>query len=614
MAHVNTPITRRTALAGAAALALAGKETLAQSATPDPEIASGPITIFQAKKIITLDPDNPEAEYVAVRDGRILGAGPLDTLTGWGDHTLDDTFKDHILTPGLIEAHSHPMEGMVDQVVWVGYYDRLDSKGNVIPGTGSYDEFLAKMKAADARLTDPNAPLIASGWDPIFFSGDADLPDFDAAFLDQVSTTRPIAVWWLSNHVLTVNTQVLTANKIDASVKVPGIVKDDKGNPTGQLNETPAMGLAKTIAGPVIGMMNSPETIKLFGTFGLNTGLTTVSDMNSSVLADPNAEEQWLAITGDPSFPCRVISYPNPVMPGATVTAETLTKTVLDLIAKNTDKFIVGGVKLVLDGSLQSGTAKVKWPGYYKISNDDMELLITPEEATAFTVPLHQAGIQVNYHCNGDVPVDVALDAIDAAQRTQNWGDHRHCIQHSQITSDDQYRRMAELGATVNIFTNHIWYYGDQHYEVVMGPDRALQMEKTGTARDLGIPFSIHCDTSTTPLGPLVVMWGAVNRLTSKGRQFAVEEKLTAEEALYAVTLGAAAVLKMDDRIGSIEIGKWADFTVLEDDPLTVDPMKIRDIKVWGTVLGGVKQQAAGVAAAYQLPSAAATTEATPSA
>jgi predicted amidohydrolase YtcJ len=173
---------------------------------------------------------------------------------------------------------------------------------------------------------------------------------------------------------------------------------------------------------------------------------------------------------------------------------------------------------------------------------------------------------------------------------------------------------MAELGATVNIFTNHIWYYGDQHYEVVMGPDRALQMEKTGTARDLGIPFSIHCDTSTTPLGPLVVMWGAVNRLTSKGRQFAVEEKLTAEEALYAVTLGAAAVLKMDDRIGSIEIGKWADFTVLEDDPLTVDPMKIRDIKVWGTVLGGVKQQAAGVAAAYQLPTAAATTEATPSA
>ncbi len=611
-------LNRRTALAGAAAVALTGKDVLAQEASPTPapdQVApSGPITIFQAKKIITMDPDNPVAEYVAVADGRILGAGPLDSLTGWGEHTLDDTFKDHILTPGMIEAHAHPMEGMVDELVWVGYYDRLDSKGNVIPGTASYADLLTRLKDAEAKLTDPNAPLIASGFDPIFFMGDADSTTFDAAFLDQVSSTRQIAVWWLNNHDFSVNTAVLKANNIDASVKVPGVIKDAQGNPTGQLNETPATGLAKTIAGPIIEMMSSPKTIELFGAFGLNAGLTTINDMASSALANPKADEAWTTATSDPAYPCRVTAYVDPTMPGANITPETLPKAVQDLMAKNTDKFIVAGVKLVLDGSLQAATAKVSWPGYYKLPNDQMELLISPEQVTAFTVPLHQAGIQVSFHCNGDVPVDIALDAIEAAQRAQNWSDSRHVIQHSQITTDAQYLRMAELGATVNIFANHIWFYGDQHYEWVMGPDRALEMEKTGTARDLGIPFSIHCDTSTTPLGPLVVMWSAVNRLTPQGRQFAVEQKLTVEEALHAVTLGAATVLKMDDRIGSIEIGKLADFTVLDEDPLTVDPLKIRDIKVWGTVLGGVKQQGAGVANAYQLPKDAPTGPATPTA
>lgn len=577
---------------------------MAQHASPanGPLVPLGPITIFRAKKIITMDPDNPEAECVAVADGKILGAGPLESLAGWGSYTLDETFKDHILTPGMIEGHSHPMEGMVEEFLWVGYYDRLDSTGKVIPGIGSFEDFLARMKAAEAKMTDPNEPLIAAGWDPIFFRGQANIPDFNAAYLDQISSTRQVAVWLLNGHDMVVNSAVLKANKIDASTTVPGVLKDAQGNPTGQLNETPAMGLAWSVLSKVIFAMGNERTIRFFGQSALNAGLTTINDMASAVLVDPNAAKTWNDVTADTAFPCRVVAYVDPTMPGASVSAADLPKAVLDLMAKNTDKFIVGGVKLVLDGSLQAGTAKVKWPGYYKISNDDMELLITPEQAQAFTTPLHQAGIQVSFHCNGDVPVDVALDAIAAAQRVQNWSGHRHVIQHSQVSSTDQYRRMLELGAVVNIFTNHIWYYGDMHYQWVMGPERALGMEKAGTARDLGIPFSIHSDPYTTPLGPLNLMWGAVHRLTPSGRQFAVEEKLTPREALEAVTLGAARVLKMDDRVGSIETGKWADFTVLQEDPLSVDPMKIRDIVVWGTVLGGVKQKAAGVSAAYKAP------------
>ena len=107
------------------------------------------------------------------------------------------------------------------------------------------------------------------------------------------------------------------------------------------------------------------------------------------------------------------------------------------------------------------------------------------------------------------------------------------------------------------------------------------------------MPFALHSDAGVTPLGQLHTMWCAVNRLTPKGRVLGEHEKISAEDALHAVTLGAAYMLHMDDQIGSIEAGKSADFAILEEDPLAVDPLRIRDIEVWGTVLGGVVHEAA---------------------
>jgi hypothetical protein len=149
------------------------------------------------------------------------------------------------------------------------------------------------------------------------------------------------------------------------------------------------------------------------------------------------------------------------------------------------------------------------------------------------------------------------------------------------------FRRMAALGLSVNLFANHLWYWGDQHAQITMGPDRAERLDACRSALEAGVPLAIHSDAPVTPLGPLFTAWCAVNRLTPSGRVLGPTERIGVPEALHALTLGAAWTLGLEHEIGSIEVGKRADFCVLEDDPLAVDPLLLKDIPVWGTVLCG---------------------------
>ena len=149
------------------------------------------------------------------------------------------------------------------------------------------------------------------------------------------------------------------------------------------------------------------------------------------------------------------------------------------------------------------------------------------------------------------------------------------------------FRRMAALGLGANLFANHLWYWGDQHLEMTMGPDRAERLDACASALAAGVPLAIHSDAPVTPLAPLFTAWCAVNRVTPKGRVLGAAERLTVMQALHAITLGAAWTLRLDHEIGSIECGKRADFAVLEQHPLEVAPEALKDIPVWGTVLSG---------------------------
>jgi hypothetical protein len=146
---------------------------------------------------------------------------------------------------------------------------------------------------------------------------------------------------------------------------------------------------------------------------------------------------------------------------------------------------------------------------------------------------------------------------------------------------------MKNMDMCVNLFANHHFYWGDEHYRLTVGPERANRMNACHTALEMGVPMAIHSDAPITPLGPLFTAWCAVNRLTVSGRIQGEGEKISVQDALYAITLGAAYTLHLDSEIGSIEIGKKADFAVLEHDPTDISGENLKDIKIWGTVQGG---------------------------
>jgi predicted amidohydrolase YtcJ len=256
------------------------------------------------------------------------------------------------------------------------------------------------------------------------------------------------------------------------------------------------------------------------------------------------------------------------------------------LQALSTDALRLGRVKVVADGSIQGFSARLRWPGYYNGAPNGLWYTAPEAMREAYALGLRQ-GVQIHTHTNGDEATQAALDCMESALLENPAPDHRYTLQHCQLADAAQFRRMKALGLCVNLFANHHHYWGDQHHDTTVGPERAQRMNACRSAIDAGVPFGIHSDAPITPLAPLFTAWCAVHRLTASGRVLGQAQRITVAQALHAITLGAAITLKLDEEIGSIECGKRADFCVLEDDPLEIDAAHLKDVRVWGTVQGG---------------------------
>ena len=146
--------------------------TITPPSTNHAPAGSGAITIYRARQIITMNPANPFASHVAVRDGRILGAGSFDEVSGWGPAALDQRYAEQVLLPGFVEGHSHLMAGTMWRYVYVGFHDRTDPDGTVWPGVGSIAGVIERLRAAavaSAAAGDSTSSILGWGLDPIFF-------------------------------------------------------------------------------------------------------------------------------------------------------------------------------------------------------------------------------------------------------------------------------------------------------------------------------------------------------------------------------------------------------------------------------------------------------------
>lgn len=534
-------------------------------------------TIFSARSIVTMNPLQPRATHVAVREGRILDVGDHTLCDIWNHANVDHQFDDKILTPGMVEGHAHLLEGGMWEFVYVGYYDRKDPEGNVWTGLKSFDAVIARLREAEARMTDPEAPLLAWGFDPIYFGTDR----MSTFHLDQVSKHRRVVVLHASVHLLNVNSAMLIQAGITADTQIDGISKDAAGNPTGELQEFAAMFQVFRHLGHVyFDAGQSEKGIRNFGKLAQLAGVTTATDLSHG-LADEKIE-YLERVTGEEDFPLRMVVAYSPMRDGEGHSAER----VRGAMQRNTEKLHFGLVKLVIDGSIQGFTARLRWPGYHNGAANGLWIL-APQQVRDLLSEYHRAGLTVHMHTNGDEATDVAIDAVETVLREHPRWDHRHTLQHCQLADAAQFRRMAKLGMCANLFANHLYYWGDAHYESTVGPARASRMDAANTALQCGVPISLHSDAPITPIGPLFTAWCAVNRRSASGRVIGEGERIQAHEALHAMTMGAAFTLKLDHLIGSIEVGKFADFAVLEADPLNTPPDELADIGVWGTVLGG---------------------------
>lgn len=533
------------------------------------------ITIFKAKKIITMNASNPTASHVAVKEGRILGAGTLEALETFGKYTLDTQFEDKVLMPGLIEGHAHAMEGTLWRFTYCGFFDRMDPNGKVWGGAKSIEAVLERLSAANQALDDEDAPLPAWQLDPIYF----DNQRVSRQDLDQVSETRPIGVMHASGHIMNVNTKALElAGLLKQGLNHPGIPLGADGLPTGELKGPEVMTPVGLHVGFDRDMLACDERgLRDFAKLCVRAGVTTVTDLAARLEDDAVAMMQ--RVTAEPLFPARIV----PLRFFMGLTPKDYIAHATALKPKSSEQLRLGMVKVVVDGSIQGFSARLRWPGYHNGAPNGL-WYIAPEQLSEILHLALENNIHVHAHTNGDEATELVLDTMETALKAHPSPDHRFTLQHCQLADGAQFRRMSQLGLCVNHFANHHFYWGDEHYNLTVGPERAQRMNACATALANNVPMSIHSDAPITPLGPLFTAWCAVNRVTASGRVQGEGEKISAAEALYAVTMGAAYTLKLDAEIGSIETGKRADFAVLEDDPETIAPENLKDVAVWGTV------------------------------
>jgi predicted amidohydrolase YtcJ len=544
------------------------------------------ITIYRAKRILTMNPARPEATHVALRDGRILGAGRLDELSGWGAHRLDDRFADKVLMPGLVEGHSHLMEGAIWSYVYVGYHERMDPDGRVWPGATSIEAVVERLREAEQALADPAQPVIGWGFDPIHFGAER----VRRADLDRVSTVRPVGVMHASFHILNANSRALErGGLLRKGIAHPGVPLGEDGLPSGELKGPEAMMPVAPHVGFDREQLAADERgLELFARLAVRTGVTTATDLASPL--PQNAVDMMLRVTAQPKFPLRVVS----LLRQMSQTPQQLIERAAALRALSTEQLRLGAIKIVADGSIQGFSARLRWPGYYNGAPNGL-WYTPPETMRAVYAEALRQGLLVHTHTNGDEATALALDCMQDALKAQPARDHRFTLQHCQLADAAQFRRMKALGMCVNLFPNHHFYWGDQHYAMTVGPERAERMNACATALATGVPLAIHSDAPVTPLGPLFTAWCAVNRRSASGRVLGRHECIGVEDALRTITLGAAYTLHLDHEIGSIECGKRADFAVLEDDPLEAGAEGLKDVRVWGTLQHGRLFEAAAL-------------------
>lgn len=256
------------------------------------------IIVYSAKRIITMNPSQPEATHIAIRDGRILAVGTEESMKDFSNASHDSRFKDDVLMPGFVEGHSHALEGALWSYGYLGYFGRTDPDGHYWEGLCSIEAMQQRLKEYAATI-DETLPIIAWGFDPVYF------PDqrLDCHVLDAVISERPVVIFHANLHVMTVNSAMLKLAGIDQVKGIEGIRLGVDGKPDGELQEMAAMHVVFDALGySIFDLVASTETLQRYARIARRSGVTTITD-----LYNPLTEEGVKAleiVTSETPFSC----------------------------------------------------------------------------------------------------------------------------------------------------------------------------------------------------------------------------------------------------------------------------------------------------------------------
>lgn len=544
------------------------------------------ITVFPARRVITMDPGRPVAEALAVMDGKVLGTGNLTSMQPWlrrHSYVIDDTLKTKVILPGFIDPHTHfAMSSGFLAMLYVGPIESPGPGGKKLTAP-THEAVLARLRDADRLEEDPTKPLVAWGLDPAVQGGHLHRDE-----LDTITRERPIWVIAYAPHFLYLNGSALARSGVPADTAVHGVQRYEDGRLNGVFAESDAMQLAARGMPVEMSPEGAVRGLRHMADVARRAGITTTAEMGFGFR---DFELEWAAhaeAVNDPSFPLRMalVPFEGPLYK---THADKAADFLLGATARNNEKLFFHGIKYLADGSLPAMSARVNFPGYLDGTNGlrgDVPWNELPERM----LPFWKAGIQIHCHANGDEAIDAALDALAALQGMHPRFDHRFTIEHYAISTPDQARRLKALGGVASVNNYFVHYRSQLHSDVGYGPDRSEAMARLASLEREGVVFALHSDFSlvVVPMHPLTAAWVAVNRLALDGRTvMAPGERIGIDRALRAITIDAAYVLGLEGKIGSLEPGKCADFAVLDEDPYTVDPIALKDIGIWGTALSG---------------------------
>lgn len=521
-------------------------------------------------KILTMDSRNSIAEAIAVRDGRIIAVGTNEEIEkSVNGAAIIHDLNGKTMMPGIIDAHGHfPGTGL--------YAFGVDLNSPPIGGVTNISQLIDAL-AQRAADTKEGEWILGLSYDDTLLVEKRHPTRED---LDKASTEHPIVILHISGHLGVANSLALKIAGITAATASPeGAVirkNPETGEPTGVMEEC-----AREIFTPLLGFsaLDMLKMVRRAVDDHLRAGITTAQ----SGLTDEMIFKSLSLASRIGMIPLRVVVWPDEELGMKIVGDE------LDPEKYNSEKFLIGAVKLLADGSTQGFTSYLREPyytpfhgnagyrGYPRIKREELA-----EKVRTF----HSAGLQMAVHCNGDATIDNFIHAFREAQREHYREDARPIIVHGQMMRNEHLDAIKELGMTPTYHLVHPFYWGDRHWNVFLGPERASGIYPARSTSDRSIPFSIHLDAPVVPLQPMVLVWSAVNRLSRTDKVIGPDERIGPMQALRAVTIDAAWQIFREDKIGSIEVGKHADMIVLSADPLE-NPLEIRNIKVDKTIIDG---------------------------